>query len=524
MMLSNRRDFLKLAGAGVAAPALIGLGRNSPAKPASGRPNIVFILADDIGYGDFGCYGATRVRTPNVDRVAKEGIRFTDAHSSASVCSPTRYSLVTGQYAWRNPSGDHILSGEDPLSIDTAATTVPSLLKRAGYTSAVVGKWHMGLGPGKGDQNWNGEIQPGPLEVGFDYAFFYPATNDRVPCVFVENHRVVGLDPRDPIAVSYAQKIGNEPTGRENPELLKLKLIPGGGHDNTIVDGISRIGFVTGGKSAWWKDEEIADTLAGKAVAFIERNQSRPFFLYLATHNIHVPIWPNRRFKGTSSCGTRCDSIQEFDGSVGKVLATLDRLKLTGNTLVIISSDNGGTMDDGYQTFDSRDANGHLCNGALHGYKGSLWEGGHREPFLARWPGRIKPGSQSDELLCLVDTLATCAAITGQKLPPDAGPDSFNMLPALLGEKRSKPLRDHLVMQINSGRQLAIRKGPWKLIPAAKGGQPRPKSGISDVPQLYNLATDLGETTNLAAQHPEIVKELSALLAQVRERGRSRPD
>ena len=499
--IQNRRDFLKWA----AAPALASLVGSA----ASGeRPNIVFILGDDIGYGDFSCYGATRVQTPNVDRIAKEGIRFTDAHSSASVCTPTRYSFITGQYAWRNPLGDHILSGEDPLAIDTSATTVPSLLKRAGYTTALVGKWHMGLD--SGHILWNGEIQPGPLEVGFDYAYYYPATNDRVPCVFVENHRVVNLDPKDPIRISYKQKVGDEPTGREHPELLKLKFAQG--HDGTIVDGISRIGFISGGKSAWWKDEDIADTLTAKAVAFIEQNQSRPFFLYFATHNIHVPRWPNPRFNKSSACGTRCDSIAEFDASVGKVQATLDRLKLTGKTLVILSSDNGGVLDDGYASFDAQQANGHSCNGVLRGYKGSLYEGGHREPFLARWPGRIKAGSRSDQTLCLVDMLATCAALTGQTLPADAGPDSFNMLPAILGKKHPQRLRPNLVMQVN-GRRLAIRQGDWKLIP------PSPQDGEL---QLYNLQSDLRENKNLAGERGEKVKELEGLLAELRKRGRSR--
>lgn len=505
--MTNRREFLNAAGLALTAPALAALSR---AMASPDKPNIVFILGDDIGYGDFSCYGATKVRTPNVDRVAREGVRFTDAHSSASVCTPTRYSFITGQYAWRNPLGDHILSGEDPLAIDTNCTTVPSLLKKAGYTTAVVGKWHMGLD--SGHIEWNGEIKPGPLEVGFDYAFYYPATNDRVPCVYVENHRVVGLDPKDPISVSYKAKVGDEPTGREHPEMLKLKLIAG--HDGTIVDGISRIGFMSGGKSAWWKDDEMADTLTRKAVSFIEQNQSHPFFLYFATHNIHVPRWPNQRYKHSSACGTRCDSVQEFDGSVGTVLATLDRLKLTGNTLVIISSDNGGVLNDGYDGGDLTDGNGHQCNGVLRGYKGSLYEGGHREPFIARWPGRIRAGTQCDETLCLVDMLATCAALTGQTLQTDAGPDSFDMLPAILGKKRKQPLRENLVMQIG-GRALAVRKGPWKLIPAPPNGQ--------GAPQLYNLKDDLSETNNLATRHPEIVKELSELLAKIRKDGRSRP-
>ncbi len=515
----NRREFFRKAAAcGLGVSAFAGRGACA-AAPASARPNIIFILADDIGYGDFGCYGASRVRTPNVDRVAKEGIRFTDAHASASVCSPTRYSFLTGQYAWRNPAGDHILSGEEPLSIGTNEMTVPSLLKQAGYTTGVVGKWHIGVG--SGNLNWNKDITPGPLEVGFDSAFYYPATNDRVPCVYVENHRVVGLDPRDPLQVSYAGKIGNEPTGREHPELLKLKIAKSA-HGGTIVDGISRIGYMSGGKSAWWTDEDMADTLTRKAVSFIEKNQRHPFFLYFATNNIHAPRVTHSRFKGTSGCGIRGDDIQEFDASVGSVLSTLDRLKLTDNTLVIISSDNGGAMENGYETYDLRDANGHLCNGVLRGYKDSLWEGGNREPFVARWPGKIKPGSESGEMLCLSDMLATFAAITGQQLPSGAGPDSFNMLPALLSEKSNKPLREHLVMQ-NEGRYpLAIRKGSWKLIPAALPGQAgRPKSGVLAVAQLYNLRDDVGESNNLATRYPDIVKDLSGLLADLRMHGRN---
>jgi arylsulfatase A-like enzyme len=331
--------------------------------------------------------------------------------------------------------------------------------------------------------------------------------------VYIDGYRIVGLDPNDPISVNYGAKIGNEPTGREHPEMLKLKLLQG--HDGTIVDGISRIGFMSGGKAAWWKDEDMADTLTRKAVAFIERSAGHPFFLYLATNNIHQPRWPHPRFRGTSGCGTRCDAIQEFDASVGSIASALDRLRLTEKTLVIVSSDNGGIMDDGYESFDVRDAHGHLCNGPLRGFKGSLWEGGNREPFIARWPGKIRPGSQSDELLCLVDMLATLAAITEQTLPNDAGPDSFNMLPALLGQTRGKPLRNHLVMQGTTGRNLAIRSGPWKLIPAAQAGQ--------GGPQLYNLKDDLGEEHNLAANHPRVVKQLSDLLAKVHERQRSRP-
>ena len=521
----TRRNFCKGVGVGAALALLPRglLGAAGEAAAAGRKPNIIFILADDIGYGDLGPYGATKVKTPNVDCLAREGIRFTDAHAPAAVCTPTRYAFVTGQYAWRNPAGSRILSGEAPLAIDPTMATTPSLLRQAGYATGLVGKWHMGLG--KGDLDFNKEIKPGPLEVGFDYAFFFPATGDRVPCVFVENRRVVGLDPNDPIRTSYQNKVGDEPTGKENPELLKMK--PSHGHDATIINGISRIGWMSGGKAARWNDETLADTFSGKAVAFIERSKDRPFFLYFATHDIHVPRVPSPPRKGKSGCGTRGDVIQQFDDAVGAVLEALDRLKLADNTLVILSSDNGGVMDDGYADGAMEDANGHLCNGPLRGYKGSLWEGGTREPFIARWPGRIKPGATSDELISLVDMMATFAAVAGQALPADAGPDSFNVLPALVGEPHDKPVRDHLVIQTNGTNSLAIRKGPWKLIPGNPGGgYSKAKGegkGPTPGPQLFNLAADLAETRNVAADHPEVVKDLSDLLAQVREKGRSRP-
>ena len=497
----------------LAAALVLSIATQRPAACAEPRraPNIVFILADDIGYGDLGCYGATLVKTPRCDRLAREGARFTDAHATGSTCTPTRYAFITGQYAWRNPAGAGILSGEAPLAMDPARPTTPSVLKRAGYRTGLVGKWHIGLG--RGDLDFNKEITPGPVELGFDYAFFYPATGDRVPCVFIENHRVVGLDPSDPIHTSYAHKIGNEPTGKERPDLLKMK--PSHGHDATIINGISRIGWMDGGRSARWVDELMADTLTKKAVGFIEQSKDQPFFLYLATHDIHVPRVPGDAHRGRSGCGIRGDVIEEFDGIVGAVLDTLDRLKLADDTLVIVTSDNGGVMDDGYQDGAVADAHGHRCNGPLRGYKGSLWEGGNREPFVARWPRRIRPGSTSGELICLVDMLATFAAAAGLPLPAHAGPDSFNVLPALLGEKCERPPRDHLVMQAGGENQLAVRKGPWKLIP----GGPRNKRA----PQLYNLADDLGETKNVAAEHPDLVRELSALLQKVRQQDHSRP-
>lgn len=485
-------------------------------------PNIVLIYADDIGYGDLGCYGATRVKTPNLDRLAAAGLRFTDAHAAAATCTPSRYALLTGEYAWRRP-GTGILPGDASLIIEPGRLTLPAVLKQAGYTTGCVGKWHLGLGSGSVD--WNGEIRPGPLEVGFDSCFLVPATGDRVPCVYVEDHRVAGLDPKDPIRVSYGTPFGDEPTGRKNPELLKIPLSQG--HDNTIVNGISRIGFMTGGRSARWVDEDMADVLTRRATGFLERNKDRRFFLYFATHDIHVPRVPHARFAGKSGCGVRGDVIEQLDWCVGEVLATLDRLGLTRDTLVIFTSDNGPVVDDGYADGAEKDLNGHEPAGPLRGGKYSPYEGGTRVPFLARWPARIKPGV-SPALIGQIDLLATFAALTQHPLPKEAGPDSEDVLPALLGE--SNEGRHVLVEQ---GARLAIRQGPWKLIAsqaAAGGAAARKKAAPAKTrkaaaapPELYNLADDLGETKNLAPQDPEKVQSLAGLLERIRREGRSRP-
>jgi arylsulfatase A-like enzyme len=478
---------------------------------AADKPNIIFILSDDLGYADLGCYGAQRVKTPNLDRLAREGLRFTDAHSTASVCTPTRFALMTGRYAWRQP-GTGIAAGNAPALIKPGTTTVASLLKSAGYKTGVVGKWHLGLGDAE-KTDFNGELKPGPLELGFDYAFIIPATGDRVPCVFVENHRVVGYDAADPIQVSYGVKIGNEPTGAD-PE-VKLKIQGGPGHKDTVVNGIPRIGFMTGGKTARWVDEDIADTLAARAVKFIDANRSGPFFLYFTPHDIHEPMVPHPRFRGTSDCGWRGDVIHELDWTVGEVLAALDRLKLTTNTLVIFTSDNGGaiknTYDDGTNPLHSRQP----PNGTLRGSKGSLYEGGHRVPFIARWPGRIPAGGTSAQLIGHVDALATFAALTGQKLPSDAGPDSFNVLPAWLGAPGAKG-RDQLVLQNNGQSPLALRQSDWMLIQKGAGQQqaakPKKKKADSPASELYNLKADPTQTNNLAAANPAKAAELEALL------------
>lgn len=471
---------------------------------AQSRPNIVFILSDDVGYGDVGCYGATLVKTPNIDRLAAHGVRFTDGHCASATCTPSRYSIMTGQYAFRK-RGTNVLPGDANLTITPGSKTLPQILHDAGYTTGAVGKWHLGLGNGKID--WNAEIKPGPLECGFDSCFIIPATGDRVPCVFVENHRVAGLDPNDPILVSYQRKVGSEPTGKENPELLKVH--PSQGHDGTIVNGISRIGWMSGGHSARWIDELIAQTLTRQATQFIEKNRDKTFFLYFATHDIHVPRWPHKDFVGTSGCGIRGDAIQQLDWSVGQVMQTLDRLGLTDNTLVIFSSDNGPVVDDGYADGAVQKLDGHKPAGPLRGGKYSIYEGGTRIPLITSWPARIKPGV-SDALVCQIDFAASFAALAAQRLPTDAVPDSFNVLPALLGESKSG--RETLVEQ---SAQLGIRKGDWKLVS-------RPARGSTGA-ELYDLSKDIGETRNVAAEHPQIATELLDLLEKIRRDGRSRP-
>jgi arylsulfatase A-like enzyme len=494
------------------------------------RPNIVLIYADDLGYGDVSCYGATRVKTPHIDRLAAEGLRFTDAHSPAATCTPSRFSLLTGEYAWRK-KGTGVLPGNAPLIIPPGTPTLPGMLQKAGYATAVVGKWHLGLGP-EGGPDWNGDIKPGPLEIGFSECFILPATGDRTPCVYVRNHRIVGLDPLDPIVVSYGKPITNEPTGKLNPELLKVK--PSHGHDQAIVNGISRIGHMAGARAARWVDEDMADVITREAVSFIERNRARPFFLYFSTHDIHVPRVPHARFVNKTEMGPRGDVIAELDWCAGEIQAALDRLNLAANTLVIFTSDNGPVVDDGYQDDAVKKLGAHRPAGPLRGTKYTAYEGGTRVPFLARWPGRIKPGV-SDALLCQIDLFASMAKLVGEPLTTNAAPDSFDVLPALLGE--SKAGREVLVEQ---GGPLALRQGSWKLIsavprprarqaaaqakPAVEPGDKGPKMDPAlPTPQLYNLAIDLSETNNLAARNPAKVKEMSDAIEKIRAAERSRP-
>lgn len=474
---------------------LAGLVSAAPKSP----PNIIVILSDDVGWGDLGCYGATQIKTPNLDALARDGMRFTDAHASASVCTPTRFSMLTGQYSWRvNAVGldKGVANGDSPLLIPVGAVTLPKILKSAGYRTTAVGKWHLGFGNSKPD--YNKDLSPGPLEIGFDEFFGFPATNDRIPTVFVRDHRVVNLDPNDPIEYTF-----QAPT---DPDSLLKKFSSGG----------QRIGWISGGKAAQWKDTELTDRFTREAIAFVERNQKNPFFLYYAPQNVHAPASPNPRFAGSTDLGKRADTLVELDWSVGELMKTLERLNLAENTLVIFSSDNGAYV---------MDEKGHKPNGPWRGEKSQLWEGGHRGPLIARWPAQIPPGI-SNELVSLIDLPATAAAIVGAKLSAAAAPDSFNLLPTLLGKTNPHP-RDHLILMSGKG-DLAIRQGNWKYIPdltTANGWKSGAKKNEATTAKagLYNLENDKGEVTNLSAQEPEVSKRLAGLLEKARVTPASRP-
>lgn len=498
--------------------AVVSTGFCSAQKNKIEKPNIILIYIDDLGYGDVSCYGATRVKTPHVDALAKNGLKFTDAHCTAATCTPSRFSLLTGMYAFRNNAA--ILPGDAPLLIKPHSATLPALLQNAGYTTGVVGKWHLGLGLGIID--WNGFISPGPLEVGFNYSFIIPATTDRVPTVFVENHRVANLDPNDPIEVSYKGKIGNEPTGLDHPELLKMGADTQ--HSNTIINGISRIGFMKGGKKARWRDEDIADVLTEKASSFINNNKDKPFFLYFSVPDIHVPRAPHERFAGATAMGKRGDVIAEMDWMTGEITKQINALGLKNKTLIIFTSDNGPVLDDGYDDKAEALVGSHQPAGKYRGGKYSAFEGGTRVPTICYWPGKIKPGI-STALFSQIDLLSSLAALAGQSLPADAAPDSENNLPVLLGQ--SKAGSNYMLEEAFT---LALRKGDWKYIAPQEKSTPdwlknkKIETGLMNVPQLYNVRKDPHELNNVAGQYPQLVKQLEAALNRIKKAKGTRKD
>jgi arylsulfatase A-like enzyme len=477
----------------------------SPSAPGdtkaqdSSTPNIVIIYLDDLGYGDVGVYGSTELKTPNIDRLANGGLRFTAGYASSATCTPSRFALLTGMYPWRNKNA-RILPGTAPLLIDTAQMTIADMLKAQGYSTGIVGKWHLGLGDGNVD--WNKHIAPGPNELGFDYSYILAATQDRVPTVYIKNGKVVGLDPSDPITVDYETNFPGEPTGKDNPEMLKMKWHHG--HNYSIVNGIGRIGYMKGGKSALWIDENMADTFLTEAQRFIEREKEAPFFLYYALQQPHVPRTPHQRFVGSSGLGPRGDVIVEADWCIGQLMNTLEAEGLLENTLVILSSDNGPVLNDGYYD-EAVEKNGkHTPQGPLRGGKYSLFEAGTRVPFISYWPGKIQPGV-SDAMISQIDIFSSVATIAGSQ---KRGPDSQEMSTVLLGQKEEG--REKLILEA-TGRT-ALRSGTWAMIPPYDGPaiskNVNIEVGNSKEYQLYNLTNDIGQQNNLADSNPEKLQEM----------------
>ncbi|VGO20690.1 sulfatase family protein [Pontiella sulfatireligans] len=490
---------------------------------AAEQPNIIFIYGDDIGYGDFSCYGG-EVDTANIDTLAEEGVRFTGGYCTAATCTPSRYSLLTGEYAFRN-KGAQILPGNAPLIIDPARPTIAAFLRDNGYKTALSGKWHLGLGSASEPLDWNGQIKPGPKEVGFEYSFHMAATADRVPSVYIKNGRVVNLDASDPIQVNYQELVGNDPTGISHPHLLKLQADEQ--HGKTIVNGVSRIGWMSGGNSARFKDEDMADTYLNKAVNFIIENSKpqtsnpKPFFLYFAPNENHVPRVVHPRFQGSTSLGPRGDALAVFDWCVGRLVQTLKETGQYENTLIVITSDNGPVLFDGYWEAAIERQGTHDASGPWRGGKYSRWEGGTRVPFIVTWPGKSKPGI-SDAIVSQVDLYASVAALIGKPVPENAGQDGENLLPTLLGD--SLDGREYVIQEALT--QIAVRKGNWKYIPPGsvterlgimtwEEGSGWKKTNVAEPGLLFHLSEDPTEEHDLAAKYPNRVQEMRDIIMQV---------
>jgi arylsulfatase A-like enzyme len=464
------------------------------------QPNIVVIYADDLGYGDVSSYGSTELLTPNFDRIANEGIKFTNGYATSPTCTPSRYALLAGEYPFRRARAQ-VLPGNAPLLFELGKQTLPSMLHDAGYFTGVVGKWHLGLGDE--NLNWNHKVAPGPLEIGFDYSYIMASTNDRVPSVYVENHKIVGLDPNDPIEVSYKENFPGEPTGKENPEMLKMHFSHG--HDMSVHNGISRIGFQRGGKSALFIDEDMSDDFLRESIKFVNDHKDEPFFLFYSLHQPHVPRVPHPRFAGKSGLGARGDVIVEADWAVGQFLDELDKLGLTENTIVVFSSDNGPVLDDGYYDEAVTKIGEHTPRGGLRGGKYSLFDAGTHVPFMLRWPKEVNPGT-SDALVSQMDFTASFAALVGQK---NTTKDSQNILEAFTG--KSQQGRSSLILGQNN--ITAYRKGDYVLIPPHEGRKMTNKwvnieTGRDKNIQLYNLKEDRKQEHNLASEKAEMVEEM----------------
>ncbi len=461
-------------------------------------PNIVVILADDLGIGDLGIYNTeSKIPTPNMDTIANNGIRFTDAHTASAVCTPSRYGLLTGRYAWRTRLKNGVLDGESPVLIEEGRTTIQSMLQKKGYTTAGIGKWHLGLGD-KNKTDYSQPLSPGPISSGFNYYFGIPASLDMTPYLYFENEHVV------------------------QPATEHIKK---GKHARNGGGGLWRAGAI----APDFKHIDVLPTLATKAESYItERGKQpqQPFFLYMPLPSPHTPWIPTAEFHGTSEAGVYGDFVHQTDDVIGRVVASLKSNGLFDNTLIVVTSDNGSH----WRASEINKYN-HLANGNFRGMKADIYEGGHRVPFVASWPNNIPSGHISDENLSLVDLLATFAAITGSDLPHNAGEDSYNLLRRLKGDNTGKPIREATVYHSLRG-MFAIQQGPWKYIDGqTSGGFKAPvelKNILKNTPnapagQLYNLDVDPSESNNLYIQQPVKVAELKALLQRYQEQGYSRP-
>ena len=498
-------------------------------------PNIVLLYSDDIGWGDLGCYGSKVIPTPNLDKLAAQGTRFTSGYCTSATCTPSRYSLLTGEYAWRR-QGTGVLPGDARLIIKPGRPTMAASLAKLGYATGVVGKWHLGLGAGVVD--WNQKIEPSPNQIGFTYSFIMAATGDRVPTVFVEDGSVVGLDPKDPIEVSYKAGYAGDPDLGSEAERAKLKMDWSHGHNMALVNGVGRIGWMKGGKAAVWEDETMGDTFAEKACAFIAHHKDKPFFLYYASHENHVPRVHHPRYTGRTPLGPRGDAVVAFDDQAGRILAELDKHGLVENTLVIYSSDNGPVLDDGYKdkAVELNRLAGHTPAGPFRGGKYSILEGGTRVGFIARWPGHTPVGKVSEALISQVDLPAVFARVAGGDPAEFLKLDSVDTSAALTGGAGRETL-----ISSTQANVLAIRDARWKFIPAT-GAPPKGKQASGPLvdllgsgeaqendrrekasPRLFDLQTDPAELRNVAGEHPEIVERLNAVLLEQRARGVAQP-
>ena len=471
-------------------------------------PNIVIIYTDDLGYGDISANGASEIKTPNIDQLANNGMRFTSGYSSSATCTPSRYALLTGQYPWKNKRAK-ILSGTAPLIIDTSQMTMPKWLAENGYFTGIVGKWHLGLG--NGNVNWNKKISPGPNEVGFNYSYIMAATQDRVPTVYIENGNVVGLDTLDPIEVNYWKNYEGLPTGKKNPELLTMKWHHG--HNGSIVNGIPRIGFMKGGESAKWSDIDMADHFLLKAQDFIKEHKKDPFFLYYAMQQPHVPRTPHPRFKGSSGMGPRGDVIIEADWCIGEFIKSIENLDLLENTLIILTSDNGPVLNDGYYDDAVARIGNHDPKGGLRGGKYSLFEAGTNVPFITYWKGEIQSGI-SDQMICQLDIFKSIASLVNSK--NNIQNDGQDLINLMMGTENNG--RKSLVIEATT--RTAYKKGNWVMIPPYKGPliakAVNIELGNGDEYLLFNLKEDSLQQNNLAQNNPEKLKELKTEFSNLR--------